>query len=64
MIHPVTTSVYVVLHLVQSHLLKVRLKEGNKNNDLMTHLFFTLQPLSQHTGREVVAAIPASQAAL
>lgn len=64
MIHPVTTSVYVVLHLVQSNLLKVSLKEGNKNNDLMTHLFFTLQPLSQRTGREAVAAITASQAAL
>lgn len=61
MIHPLTTPVYVVLHLLQGHLLKVSLKEGNQNNDLMTYLFFTLQPLSQHTGREAVAA---SQAAL
>lgn len=64
MLHPLTTSVYVVLHVLQGHLLKVSLKEGNQNDDVMTHLFFPLQTLLQHTGREAVAAISTSHAAL
>jgi len=62
-VHPETTYVYVVLHPLHSHLLKVSPKEGNQNNDLTRHLFFTLQLLSPHTGREAAAAVPVSQAA-